>query len=149
MSPPSRTLTAPASPANEEENRRHNVRVEYHTAVTVIADGDDGFYCIRSRSSNLSATGARIVCQEPLPVRTVYLRILMPELAERFVEAQVVNEHVKEVSRLGRTAELQYVYGLKFVRFVSEQGILDRLRIVAASRSPSPAQIDSAATGRD
>ena len=145
MSATPRHPSAPAAPVPVEENRRQMVRIEYHTAVTVIANGEDGFFCIRSRSSNLSASGARIVCHEPLPSRTVFLRILMPELSERFVEADVVNEQVEEVHRLGRPTDRRYVYGLRFCRFVSENGILDQLRVVAASRSPSPAQIEGAA----
>lgn len=149
MSVTPRPPSAPAASVPLEENRRQTVRIEYHTAVTVIANGEDGFYCIRSRSSDLSAAGARIVCQEPLPSRTVFLRILMPELAERFVVADVVNEQVEEVSRLGRRSDKSYVYGLRFSRFVSEQAILDQLRVVAASRSPSPAQIVDAAASHE
>jgi hypothetical protein len=117
------------------DNRRQHDRVDYHTAVTVIADSSDGFYCIRSRSSDLSATGVRIVCHEPLPGPSVFLRILMPELSERFVEAEMVNERREELARIGRPSDSRYVYGLRFKRFVSEQGMLDRLRIVASSHA--------------
>jgi hypothetical protein len=107
--------------------------MNYHTAVTVIADGADGFFCIRSRSSDLSATGVKIVCHEPLPTRGVFLRILLPELSERFVEAEVVNHRCEELERIGRPSHSRHVYGLRFKSFVSDRAMLDRLRIATAA----------------
>lgn len=137
MSARSSELSTPRPRASA--NRREHDRVDYHTAVTVIADSPEGFRCIRSRSSDLSANGVRIVCQEPLPGPNVFLRILIPELSERFVEAEVVNERREDRVRLGHPSHTSYVYGLRFKRFVSDQEMLGRLR-VAASSPASPAE---------
>ena len=99
----------------------------------MIADSPEGFHCMRSRSSDLSATGVKIVCQEPLQRPSVFLRILLPELSERFVEAVAVNQRQVELPRIGRPSSIQYVYGLRFEG--SEQGMLDRLRLAS---TPSP-----------
>lgn len=111
--------------------------MDYHTAVTVIVNGDDGFHCIGSRSSDLSATGVKILCHQRLTGTSVFLRILLPELSERFVEAEVVNERCEELERIGRPSSRRYVYGLRFKRFVSDQSILDLLKIAATPRTPA------------
>jgi hypothetical protein len=134
MSPQKPNAHAPGA-----DNRRRHDRMNYHTAVTVIADGPDGFCCIRSRSSDLSATGVKIVCHEPLTTPSVFLRILLPELSERFVEAEVVNNRREELERIGHPSHSRYIYGLRFKSFVSDRGMLDRLRIASVSHSSAAA----------
>lgn len=132
---PSSVPAAPSAPAPNEQgaNRRQHDRLDYRAAVVVIADEPGGFRCLRCRSNDLSVSGARLICQEPLTSRLVYLRILMPGLAERFVEAEIVNERVESELRIGFGIRQHHVYGVTFRRVIREPSLLERLRAAAGT----------------
>lgn len=124
-----------SSPAESIEDRRRHARMDYRTAVLAIVDGPDGLHCLRCQSDDLSFEGARLVCFEPLPSADLFLRILMPGLAEQFVEAEVVNDRVQTELRIGSGRECRYIYGVRFRRVVSDAATLEQLRIAIAPPS--------------
>lgn len=123
------------SPAATGSERRRHERMDYRTAVLAIAGGDDGLQCIRCQSDDLSFEGARLVCLDRLPSSALFLRILMPGLAEQFVEAEVVNERVHSELRIGAGRECRYIYGVRFQRVVKDEALLKQLRSAAAQPS--------------
>ena len=125
------TTSPPAGgPSGSEQDRRHQ-RFRYHTAVTVVTDGPEGFVAVRARSDDISAGGAKIVCDERITSQRVYLRILIPELADTFVEAEVVNSRNETVTRLGTDGGERFTYNTRFQKFVSDRAMLDVLRVAA------------------
>lgn len=118
--------------ADSDLERRRHERLDFRTAVVAIEDRDDGLYCVRCQSDDLSFEGARLVCFEPLSTTAVYLRILMPGLSERFVEADIMNERVHTELRFGSGLEKRYIYGVRFRRVVTETSLIERLHAAAA-----------------
>jgi hypothetical protein len=132
--------SAPSPTGSGAERRRHE-RLDFRTAVIAIVDGPDGFCCLRCQTDDVSFEGARLICFDPLPAPTLFLRILMPGLAERFVEADVVNERIHSELRIGAGRESRYIYGVRFRRIVSDAETLELLRIAAAPASEGGAGI--------
>lgn len=120
----------PIVPEKSARDRRHP-RFEYHTAVTVVSGGPQGFVAVRARSADISAGGAKIVCEEEVNAVPIYLRILIPELADTFVEAEIVNSSIRNVRRGGNGGSQEYIYCTRFRQFVSDKQMLDDLRHAA------------------
>lgn len=118
------------SAATGAERRRHE-RLDFRTVVVAIVQTADGLRYVRCQTDDLSFEGARLVCFEPLDAQAVYLRILMPGLSERFVEAQIANQRVHSELRFGVGVEYRYIYGVRFRRVVTDPELLARLRATA------------------
>lgn len=129
------------SPAASGSERRRHERMDYRTAVLAIAGGADDLHCIRCQTDDLSFEGARLVCHDPLPSSALFLRILMPGLAEQFVKAEVVNERVQSELRIGAGRECRYIYGVRFQRVVTDAALLEQLRSAAATPADGGAGI--------
>lgn len=135
---PREASSAAPSPERESvstgaERRRHE-RLDFRTVVVAIVPGADGLRCVRCQTDDLSFEGARLVCFERLDAQAVFLRILMPGLSERFVEAQIANQRVHSELRFGVGVENRYIYGVRFRRVVTDLELLDRLRAAADPR---------------
>jgi hypothetical protein len=122
----------PSSPAGT--NRRRHERLEFRTAVTAIVGTPGAFHCLRCQTDDVSFEGARLVCFESIPRQPLYLRILMPGLSERFVEAEIVNERAYSDLRFGGGAKSRYIYGVRFRRIVVDESLLNELRSAATPR---------------
>lgn len=139
----SATLSPKSSPHLQHEttaaasNRRRHDRFDFRTAVVAIVSEPTGFRCIRCQTDDLSFEGARLVCFEPIPTKSIFIRILMPELAERFMEAEIMNERVQSELRIGAGRVKRYTYGVRFSRVISDAAMLDQLHIAATARKPS------------
>lgn len=117
-------------------NRRRHERVDFRTAAVVIIATDDRLRCVRCQTDDVSFEGAQLISFEPLRAQSLYLRILMPGLSERFVEADVVNEREISELRIGVGRQSRFIYGVRFRRVVADKVLLDQLH--AASRPPHP-----------
>jgi hypothetical protein len=126
-----------SEPVSTASNRRRHDRFDFRTAVVAIVSEPTGFRCIRCQTDDLSFEGARLVCFEPIPTKSVFVRILMPELAERFMEAEIMNERVQSELRIGAGRVKRYTYGVRFKRVISDAAMLDQLHIAATARAPS------------
>jgi hypothetical protein len=128
---------APLEGEPDGANRRRHDRLDYRTAVVAIVSEPTGFRCIRCQTNDVSFEGARVVCFEPIPTTSVYLRILMPGLSEKFVEAEIVNQRVQSDLRIGAGRVSRHIYGVRFLRLVSDAAMLDQLQVAAAARPSS------------
>jgi hypothetical protein len=126
--------------------RRARPRTEYHTVATIFAQGPDGLTAYRGWSQDIGGGGARLLCCDRLPSKTLYLRLLLPEMDGRFIEAEVVNEQVSEYGRFRRRQAPKYEYGVRFVRVVSDAELLEALAAVstlaAPGREATPAAVE-------
>ena len=118
-------------------NRRRHDRLDYRTAVVAIVSEPAGLRCIRCQTNDVSFEGARLICFEALPTKTVYLRILMPGLSEKFVEAEIVNQRMQSDLRIGTARVSRHIYGVRFLRLIADAAMLDQLH-AAAALSPTP-----------
>jgi len=112
-------------------NRRRHERIDFRTAAVAIIGEADQFRCVRCQTDDVSFEGARLICFEQLPSSQVYLRILMPGLSERFVEADIVNERQISELRFGVGLEARYLYGVRFRRVVTDALLLAQLQTAA------------------
>lgn len=124
------------SPTSGDNRRRHD-RLDFRTAVVAIVSEPTGLRCIRCQTNDVSFEGARLVCFEPIPTKLVYLRILMPGLSEKFVEAEIVNQRVHSDLRIGTGRVSRHIYGVRFVRLITDAALLDQLQRMAAARPPA------------
>jgi hypothetical protein len=120
-------------PADGANRRRHD-RIDYRTAAVAIIGTPDQFRCLRCQTDDVSFEGARLICFEPLNSQSIYLRILMPGLSERFVEADVVNEREVSELRFGVGLASRYLYGVRFRRVITDATLLEQLRNAAVQR---------------
>lgn len=127
-------VPSPQPEAAGAPDRRRHERLDFRTAVVAIVQTADSLRLVRCQTDDLSFEGARLVCFEPLQARAVYLRILMPGLSERFVEAQIANQRVHSELRFGVGVENRYIYGVRFRRVVTDPELLDQLRTAADPR---------------
>ena len=91
------------------------------------------FHAHKAWLKDISVSGASLLCREPPEVGTVYLKVLMPKLARRFIEAEVVNCRVDGSLRIAnRPAEWRLV-GVRFVGYVADPQLLQRLEAATAT----------------
>jgi hypothetical protein len=121
-------------PADAGANRRRHDRLDYRTAALVVIPDPHGLRCIRCQTDDVSFEGARLICFEAIPEKLVYLRILMPGLSERFVEAEIVNERQTSELRIGVGRESRYTYGVRFRKIVDDVALIEQLHAVAVRR---------------
>jgi hypothetical protein len=127
-------LAALPETASAGVNRRRHDRMDYRTAALVVISGDDGFRCFRCQTDDVSFEGAKLICFETIPAKVVYLRILMPGLSERFVEAEIVNERQTSELRIGVGRVSRNTYGVRFNKIVDDPALFEQLKSVAARR---------------
>lgn len=98
--------------------RRSSPRTNYLTVVTMVmvhdASADNPPSVLKAHSEDISAGGAKLTSRGPLRSDRVYLRFLLPTHWERFVEAEVVSESIRECKSLSGRSTRQYVYGVRF-----------------------------------
>jgi hypothetical protein len=113
--------------------------MDYRTAAQVLIPDPAGFRCIRCQTDDVSFEGARLICFEALGAKLVYLRILMPGLAERFVEAEIVNERQVSELRIGVGRQSRFTYGVQFRKIVDDPALIAQLKSLT-ERPPSANQ---------
>jgi hypothetical protein len=125
-------MPKPAQSATPASSRRER-RTEFHTVVTLVAETMGEFHTHKAWLKDISVGGASLLCREPPEVGTVYLQVLMPKLAGRFIEADVVNCRVDGSLRIAnRPAEWRLV-GVRFVGYVADPELLQRLEAATAT----------------
>ena len=131
-----RSLPASAPQPEPESgvNRRRHDRMDYRTAALVVIPCEDGFRCFRCQTDDVSFEGAKLICFEEIPGKVVYLRILMPGLSERFVEAEIKNQRQISELRIGVGRSSRHIYGVRFRKIVDEPGLVQQLQSIAAKR---------------
>jgi hypothetical protein len=135
--PSNRSIPVPAGlpeSAGAGANRRRHERLDYRTAALVVIPGEEGFRCVRCQTDDVSFEGARLICFEAIPAKLVYLRILMPGLSDRFVEAEIVNERQFSELRIGIGRESRYNYGVRFRKIVDDPALIEQLQSIAVRR---------------
>jgi len=115
-------------------NRRRHDRMDYRTAAMVVIAADDGFRCFRCQTDDVSFEGAKLICFEAIPANRVYIRILMPGLSDRFVEAEIVNDRQSSELRIGVGRVARFTYGVRFHKIVDDPALFEQLQAVAVRR---------------
>jgi len=118
--------------AARRNNRRRDRRTEYHTVVTIVAAGDAGLQSYKAWLVDISAGGALLLCAGRVPSRKLYLQILLPKLAKRFVEADVVNSRSQTGLKIARRQPDRRLLGVRFAGYVADPDLLEELRLVVS-----------------
>lgn len=125
-------MTRPAQSATQKVSRQER-RTEFHTVVTVVTEVMGELRPHKAWLQDISVGGASLLCRELPEAGPVYLRVLMPKLAGRFIEADVVNSRVDGRLRIAnRPAEWRLV-GVRFVGYVADPVLLQRLEAALAT----------------
>lgn len=109
-------------------NRRRDKRTEYHTVVTIVAADDSGLQTYKAWLVDISASGALLLCAGRVPNRKLYLQILLPNLAKRFVEADVANSRAETGLKIARRQPNRHLLGVRFAGYVADPVLLTELR---------------------
>jgi c-di-GMP-binding flagellar brake protein YcgR len=126
----------PARAVRSKKNRRRDNRTEYHTVVTIVATGESGLKTYKAWLVDISAGGALLRCPGGVRYRKLYLQILLPKLAQRFVEADVVNARADTGLKIARRQPDRNLIGVRFAGYVADPDLLEDLHAaVAHSRS--------------
>ena len=98
------------------------------TAVTPQhPDEPNGWRAMKVHSEDVSVSGAKLVSTQPISGSQVYLRFLLPNFGKQFVEAEIVNQTVRDRVSLTGTITKQYVYGVKFTSVVTDTEMIEPL----------------------
>lgn len=127
--PPLHKKTARALP---RKNRRRDRRTAFHTIVTIVAKGDSALQAHKAWLVDISAGGALLLCTGRVPGRTLYLQILLPKLARRFVEASVVSARAERGLKIARRQPNRQLLGVRFAGYVADPKLLEELRAAVA-----------------
>ena len=79
---------------------------------------------MRAWSEDISATGARLISQEPISSDRVWLKFLGQGQGDCCIEADIVRRGLIPRSHF-RTQDKLNAYGVRFVRLLSEQEFLE------------------------
>jgi hypothetical protein len=118
--------------AARTNNQRRDTRTEFHTVVTIVTSGDAGLQTHKAWLVDISAGGALLRCAGRVPGRKLYLQILLPKLAKRFVEADVVNSRAETGLKIAHRQPNRHLLGVRFAGYVAEPKLLEKLRSAVA-----------------
>ena len=109
------------------DDRRMDFRADLRTVVNVytpesLATTPATF--MRAWSEDISATGARLIIQEPISGDRVWLKFLAQGQADCFIEADIVRRGFFARSHF-RTSDQLNTYGVRFLRLLSESEFLE------------------------
>lgn len=123
--------------AGQTPERRSAERIGCHTVVTAITPhngtSDDEVEVLKAYSEDVSVSGARVISKVPLPTARLFLRFLLPDFGDRYVEAEVVTQSQRERHLLPMKPQKEYVYGVRFTGVMTDATTMDCK--VAASRA--------------
>lgn len=128
-------------------DRRIDYRADLRTVVniyTVESRKASPPQCMRGWSEDVSATGARIVTNDPILGSLVWLKFLGQGQSECFIEADIVRANSFSHSQF-RSDRVMYSYGVRFRQLLSEteftEMALDQIeRLTAGLNSSTPAE---------
>ena len=105
---------------------------------------------MRAWSEDISATGARLISQEPITSDRVWLKFLGQGHGDCFIEADIVRRGLIPRSHF-RSQDKLNAYGIRFVRLMSEQEFLDlsldQVERVTSRLAPNSAPAKKQAVG--
>jgi hypothetical protein len=113
-------------------NRRRDRRTQYHTVVTIVSVTGESLQTHKSWLVDISASGALLLCAGRVPGRKLYLRILLPKLAQRFVEADVISSRAETGLKIAHRQPDRQLLGVRFAGYVAEPELLKQLRTAVA-----------------
>jgi hypothetical protein len=101
-----------------ESDRRGEPRFLYQTVATTIdADAGDAQAEIKCWTRDLSPSGARIMSLEPIFGNTIRLKLMLPKLGQRLIEAEIVSRSTELQSDFhNRNSRTLYLYGMRFTK---------------------------------
>ncbi|QDU39900.1 PilZ domain protein [Maioricimonas rarisocia] len=121
--------TAPASRQDtNQSDRREFFRTDFQTSVTAIHVREDGegkttVDTFRAWSQDISPAGARLFTREPIDCERLFLKFLLPEIGDRFIEAEIVNEGEEVQKTFSGNVRRLPAYGVRFLRMVDDAEI--------------------------
>jgi len=128
-----------------DDDRRIDFRAELRTVVKVYTTQSletTPATFLRAWSEDISATGARLISQEPVTGDRVWLKFLGQGQGDCFIEAHIIRRGLIPRSHF-RPQDKLNAYGVRFVRLMSEQEFLelslDQVERVTSKLAPFPA----------
>ncbi|MEW4526079.1 PilZ domain-containing protein [Maioricimonas sp. JC845] len=123
-------------------DRREFNRTDFQTAVTAIhvtdnSKGEQSVVTFRAWSQDISPAGARLITREPIDCQRLYLKFLLPEIGDRFIEAEIVNVGEEVQKTFSGNVRRMPAYGVRFLRMVEDAEIEP---LLAAADSPTTQQ---------
>jgi hypothetical protein len=99
---------------------RSEARVN-HVTIGLVLPADDAIDASRIQkcwTRDISPSGARLVCEQPIDPDRLILQLTLPRMEDRLIQAQIVSRRVETAVSLAGRQEL-YVYGVRFVGVLS------------------------------
>ncbi len=110
--------------ATAVQDLRSAIRIGVRTPVVIYYQNAAGkFSRCRAWTDNLSATGAKITSEQPLHGTKLLIRIMLPDLKDQVIIAEVVRE-ITQTSELCCTKSLDIrhsFYGIRFTGVADDQ----------------------------
>ncbi len=129
-----------------DADRREDFRADLRTVVNIYTPESRKAtppQCMRGWSEDVSATGARLVTNDPIVGSRVWLKFLAQGQGECFIEADIVRANSFSHSQF-RTDRVMYSYGVRFRQLLTETEFmelaLDQIeRLTAGLKTGTPA----------
>ena len=104
------------SEVEQAQNRRTCERVGFRTAVTTIArSSEDTPQVFRAWTNDISASGAQLICDVPIPSSELCLRVFLPGFVDRLVTCRVVRCDAMIQRSVSGVETTLFQYGVKFI----------------------------------
>lgn len=111
-----------------QSDRREFFRKDFQTTVTAIhvRESEEGHTTVetfRAWSQDISPAGARLFTREPIDCKRLFLKFLLPEIGDRFIEAEIVNAGEEVQQTFSGNVRRLPAYGVRFLRMVDDAEI--------------------------
>ena len=109
------------------DNRRVDIRADLRTVVFVYTPETGATTpptFMRAWSEDVSATGARLITEEPIKGTRVWLKFIAPGQSVCIIEADIVRAWLVNRSQF-RTQEKLNSYGVRFVRLLNQADFME------------------------
>lgn len=129
-----------------DADRREDFRADLRTVVNIYtAESRKASppQCMRGWSEDVSATGARLITNDPIVGSRIWLKFLAQGQSEYFIEADIVRVQSFSHSQF-RSDRVMHSYGVRFRQLLSETEFLELAldqieRLTAGLKSSTPA----------
>ncbi|RLS56444.1 MAG: PilZ domain-containing protein [Planctomycetota bacterium] len=108
-------------------DRRRDFRADLRTVATLYlpeAGGSHRMREVKAWTEDVSATGARLMTQEPINVKQVWLKFFSPGQSICIIEAEVVRETTGPRNPFRRN-EIVNWYGVRFLKMLTENEFME------------------------
>ncbi|MEZ6055311.1 MAG: PilZ domain-containing protein [Planctomycetaceae bacterium] len=123
----------------DNSNRRQNPRSSYRTVVTIVQpdvrDASGSVLAVKGWSDDISATGVRLLCEQPLNHPRVWLRFLLPGGVVYCLEGTILRHHTEPHGAIRSRRSLVH-HAVRFEHLVTE----DEFNRILIEQVPQPVE---------